>query len=59
VKITGKRENIVDLLAMPKAEVSNSLCKRRFAVLALRYSSAAVEAVRMWEAFFALHIRIA
>jgi len=40
-------------------EVSNILCKRRFVVLALRYSSAAVEAVRMWEAFFALHICIA
>jgi hypothetical protein len=41
------------------AEVSNILCKRRFVVLALGYSSAAVEAVRMWEAFFALHICIA
>jgi hypothetical protein len=40
-------------------EVSNILCKRRFVVLALGYSSAAVEAVRMWEAFFALHICIA
>jgi hypothetical protein len=39
--------------------VSNILCKRRFVVLALGYSSAAVEAVRMWEAFFALHICIA
>jgi hypothetical protein len=27
--------------------------------LALGYSAAAVEAVRMWEAFFALHICIA
>jgi len=39
--------------------VSNILCKRRFVVLALGYSAAAVEAVRMWEAFFALHICIA
>ncbi len=39
--------------------VSNILCKRRFVVLALGHSAAAVEAVRMWEAFFALHICIA
>jgi len=41
------------------AVVSNILCKRRFVVLALGHSAAAVEAVRMWEAFFALHICIA
>jgi hypothetical protein len=39
--------------------VSNILCKRRFVVLALGYSAFAVEAVRMWEVFFALHICIA